>query len=131
MTLMTLITVSSLFCNDVYLQQLTGEMVILQRFLTATGIIHALSQLILHAFLQHLNQYTWTGTVQYLCRVKKISMTCNVLSLHFTPSQASSSQNSNVGNFLPDCHNPFEIPFKVLRPLPSQLLLQFPQFPPT
>ena len=36
-----------------------GELVILQRFLTATGIIHALSQLILHAILQHLNQYTF------------------------------------------------------------------------
>ena len=38
-------------------------------------------------------------TVQYLCRVKIISMTSNVLPLHFAPTQASSSQNSNVENF--------------------------------
>ena len=42
-----------------YLIKSNGELVILQRFLTATGIIHALSQLILHAILQHLNQYTF------------------------------------------------------------------------
>ena len=40
------------------------------------------------------SQY-WTVTVQYPC----ISMTCNVLPLHFAPSQASSSQISNVDNF--------------------------------
>ena len=34
--------------------------------------------------------------MQSLCRVKKIVMTCNVLPLHFAPSQASSSQNLNV-----------------------------------
>jgi hypothetical protein len=44
------------------------------------------------------HQY-WTVTVQSLCRVKKILMTSNVLPLHFAPSQASSSQNSNVENF--------------------------------
>ena len=44
------------------------------------------------------HQY-WTVTVQYLCRVKKISMTSNVLPLQFATSQASSSQNSNVDNF--------------------------------
>ena len=38
-------------------------------------------------------------SAQYLCRVKKISMTSNVLSLYFAPSQASSSQSSNVDNF--------------------------------
>ena len=36
-------------------------------------------------------------------------MTSNVLPLHFALSQASSSQNSNVDNFQPDCHNPFKI----------------------
>ena len=55
--------------------------------------------------------------MQSLCRAKKISMTRNVLPLHFAPSQASSSQNSNVDNFLPDCHNPFKIPYKILRTL--------------
>ena len=44
------------------------------------------------------HQY-WIVTVQYLYRVKKISMTNNVLPLHIAPSQASSSQNSNVDNF--------------------------------
>ena len=44
------------------------------------------------------HQY-WIVTVQYLCRVKKISLTSNVLPLHFAPSQASSSQSSNVDNF--------------------------------
>ena len=34
-----------------------------------------------------------------LKKVKKISMTSNVLPLHFAPSQASSGQNSNVDNF--------------------------------
>ena len=36
-------------------------------------------------------------------------MTSNVLPLHFAPSQASSSQNSNVDNFWLDCHNHFKI----------------------
>ena len=35
-------------------------------------------------------------TVQYLCKVREVSMTSNVLPLHFSPSQASSSQNSNL-----------------------------------
>ena len=39
-------------------------------------------------------------TVQSLHRVKKIVMTNNVLPLHFVPSQASSSQNSNVDSCL-------------------------------
>ena len=39
-------------------------------------------------------------------------MTSNVLPLHFAPSQ-----NSNVDNFKLDCHNPFKIPFKILRTL--------------
>ena len=38
-----------------------------------------------------------------LCRAKKISMTSNVLPLHFAPSQAISSQSSNVDNFLLYC----------------------------
>ena len=42
-------------------------------------------------------------TVQSLCRVKKIVMTSNVLPLHFAPSQASSSQNSNVDSYLQYC----------------------------
>ena len=46
-------------------------------------------------------------------------MTSNVLPLHFASSQASSSQNSNVENFKLDCHNPFKIPFKILRTLLS------------
>ena len=44
-------------------------------------------------------------------------MTSNVLPLHFSPSQASSSQNSNDDNFQQDCHNPLKIPFKFLRTL--------------
>ena len=44
------------------------------------------------------HQY-WTVTVLYLYRAKKISMTSNVLPLHFATSKASSSQNSNVNNF--------------------------------
>ena len=44
-----------------------GELVILQRFLTATGIIYALSQLILHAILQHLNQYTFPQPQIHFC----------------------------------------------------------------
>ena len=34
-------------------------------------------------------EHPWTVTVQYLCRVKKISMTSNVLPLKFATSQAS------------------------------------------
>ena len=45
--------------SSVYSTTKYGELVILQCFLTATGIIHALSQLKLHAILQHLNQYTF------------------------------------------------------------------------
>ena len=41
--------------------------------------------------------------MQSLCRAKKISMTINVLPLHFAPSQASSSQNSNVDSYLQHC----------------------------
>ena len=41
--------------------------------------------------------------MQFLCRAKKISMTSNVLPLHFAPSQASSSQNSNVDSYLQYC----------------------------
>jgi len=37
-----------------------------------------------------------------LKKVKKISMTSNFLPLHFAPSQASSSQNSNVAGGLQD-----------------------------
>ena len=48
------------------------------------------------------HQY-WIVTVQYLCIVKKISMTSNVLPLHFAPSQTSSSQNSNVDSYLQYC----------------------------
>ena len=44
-------------------------------------------------------------------------MTSNVLPIHFAPCQASSSQNSNVDNFLLDCHNPFKISFKIPRTL--------------
>ena len=44
------------------------------------------------------HQY-WAVTVQYLCRVKKISMTSNVLPLYFARSQASSCQSSNVRIF--------------------------------
>ena len=35
---------------------------------------------------------------------------------HFAPSQAISSQNSNVGNFQPDCHNSSKNLFKILTP---------------
>ena len=48
------------------------------------------------------HQY-WAVTVQYLCRVKKISITSNVLPLHFTPSQDSSSQNSKFDSHLMYC----------------------------
>ena len=41
--------------------------------------------------------------VHSLCRAKKISMTSNVLPIHFAPSQASSSQNSNVDSYLQYC----------------------------
>ena len=37
--------------------------------------------------------------MQSLCQAKKISMTSNVLPLHFAPSQDSSSQNSNVDSY--------------------------------
>ena len=50
-------------------------------------------------FVLDTEQQYWTVTVQYLCRVKQISMTSNVLSLHFALSQASSSQKSNVDKF--------------------------------
>ena len=50
-------------------------------------------------FALHTEHQYWTVTVQCLCRVKKISMTSNFLPLHFAPSQASSSQSSNVDNF--------------------------------
>ena len=41
--------------------------------------------------------------MQSLCRAMKISMTSNVLPLHFAPSQASSRQNSNVDSYLQYC----------------------------
>ena len=41
--------------------------------------------------------------MQSLCRAKKILMTSNVLPLHFSASQASSSQNSNVDSYLQHC----------------------------
>ena len=41
--------------------------------------------------------------MQSLSRAKKISMISNVLLLHFAPSQASSSQNSNVDSYLQYC----------------------------
>ena len=45
----------------------------------------------------------WAVTVQYLCRIKKISMTISVLPLHFSPSQASSSRNSKFDSHLQYC----------------------------
>ena len=50
-------------------------------------------------------------------------MTSNVLPLHFVPSQ-----NSNVDNFQPDCHNPFKTVFKIPRTLTQNYL--FFQFKP-
>ena len=41
----------------------------------------------------------WTCDSAVLKKVRKISMTSNILPLHFAPSQASSSQSSNVDNF--------------------------------
>ena len=41
--------------------------------------------------------------------------------LHFAPSQASSSRNSNVDNFWLDCHNPFKTPFKIVSTLRFEL----------
>ena len=41
--------------------------------------------------------------ISKICRVKKIVMKYNVFPLHFAPSQASSSQNSNVDNYLQYC----------------------------
>ena len=49
------------------------------------------------------------------CCIEKSKENCNVLPLHFAPSQASSSQNSNIDNFYLYCHNPF----KILRTLPA------------
>ena len=42
-------------------------------------------------------------TVQSLCRVKKNVIDSTVLPLQFAPSQASSSHNSNVDNYLQYC----------------------------
>ena len=39
------------------------------------------------------------GGAAAVARGGQISMTCNVLPLHFAPSQTSSSQNSNVDKF--------------------------------
>jgi hypothetical protein len=52
-------------------------------------------------------QQYWAVTVQYLFRVKKISMTSNVLPLHFSPSQVSSSQNSKFVSHLLYCEVDF------------------------
>ena len=52
-----------------------------------------------HVFLWILSN----DTGLWKCRVKKISMTSNVLPLHFAPSQASSSQYSNVDSDLQYC----------------------------
>ena len=49
-------------------------------------LLRKLGHVLLWIITEH--QY-WTVTVQYLCRVKKISMTSNDLPLHFAPSQAS------------------------------------------
>ena len=62
----------------------------------------ALRKLELFFALNTEYQY-WTVRVQYLCRVKKNSMTSNVLPLHFSPSQASSSQNSKFDSHLLYC----------------------------
>ena len=40
------------------------------------------------------------NTRQLQCRAKKISMTSNVLPLHFAPIQACSSKNSNVDSYI-------------------------------
>ena len=52
-------------------------------------------------------------SVQCSAVQRKILFLC--FDLHFAPSQASSSQNSNVDNFYPDCHNPLKILVKILR----------------
>ena len=62
------------------------------------------------------HQY-WAVTVQSVCRVKKISMTSIVLPLHFTPKQASSSQNSNVDDTLEGYKIKFALPYKIFSTL--------------
>ena len=52
-----------------------------------------------------------------LKKVKKISMTSNVLPLHFAPSQASSSQNSNVDNTLEGYKIKSALPYKIFSTL--------------
>ena len=52
-----------------------------------------------------------------LKKVKKISMTSNVLPLHFAPSQASSSQNSNFDDTLEGYKIKSALPYKILSTL--------------
>ena len=55
----------------------------------------------------------------FLCSINY--WTSNVLPLPSAPSQASSSQNSNVDTFSLDGHNPFKTLIKILKTLPSLL----------
>ena len=52
-----------------------------------------------HVLLWILSNDTRLLQCSLCAEQRKISMTSNVLPLHFAPSQASSSQNSNVDNF--------------------------------
>jgi hypothetical protein len=56
-----------------------------------------------------------------LKKVKKDSMTSNVLPLHFAPSQASSSQHSNVDDTLEGYNIKSALPYKIFLPLISLL----------
>ena len=58
---------------------------------------------------------------------KKISMTSNVLPLHFAPSQASSSQNSNVDNMLEGYKMKSALPYKNFSILASTSALEMTQ----
>ena len=53
--------------KDRLVNSLAGELVILQRCQSAVINMHAISQLIHHAFLQHLIQYTFSHPQIHFC----------------------------------------------------------------
>ena len=56
-----------------------------------------------HVLLWILSTDTGDSDSALYVQSKEISMTSNVSPLHFAPSQASSSQNSNVDSYLQYC----------------------------
>ena len=64
-----------------------------------------------------------------LKKVKKISMTCNILPLRFAPSQARSSQNSNVEDTLEGYKIIYALPYNIFLTLQKYSFNQMSSIP--